>query len=75
VLCAVTSLAFGLVCDRLGSCPHRTGGPVAAEAGYEPEETPEVPELAVRRLGHRPLPIDSPRAEVLAGGSERPGPA
>ena len=71
MFCAVTSLSFGLVYDLLGSCPRRPEDPVDAEAEYEPEQTVEVLEQAVRRLGHRPLRLGSPHAEVLAGGLER----
>src|SRR5262245_11298115 len=55
-------LAIGLVYDLLGSAPE---GPPDADAEYEPIETVEALEGAIRRAGHAPLRIGSPR-ELLA---------
>jgi D-alanine-D-alanine ligase len=73
MFCAVASLCFGLVYDLLGSYPRRPDDPADVDAEYEPEETLEVLEQAVRSLGHRPLRLGSPHAEVLAGGLARLG--
>ncbi len=54
-------LAFGLVYDMPGSYPRRASDPPDAEAEYEPEATVRALEDAVRRLGHRPVRIGSPR--------------
>jgi D-alanine-D-alanine ligase len=56
------SLAIGIVFDLLGSYPRRAGDPADADAEYEPEETVEILERAIRRLGHRPLRIGNPEA-------------
>ena len=54
-------LAFGLVYDMPGSCPRGASDPPDADAEYEPEATVRALEDAVRRLGHRPQHIGSPR--------------
>ncbi len=55
-------LQIGLVFDLLGSAP---AGPPDADAEYEPIETVEALEAAVRRAGHEPVRLGSPR-ELLA---------
>ena len=55
-------LQIGLVYDLLGSAP---AGPPDADAEYEPIETVEALEGAIRHAGHRPVRIGSPR-ELLA---------
>jgi len=55
-------LRIGLVYDLLGSAP---GGPPDADAEYEPIETVEALEGAIRLRGHEPLRLGSPR-ELLA---------
>ena len=54
-------LAFALVYDIPGSYSRGVSDPPDADAEYEPEATVRALEDAVRRLGHRPLPIGSPR--------------
>ena len=54
-------LAFGLVYDMPGSDPRGVSDPPDADAEYEPEATVRALEDAVRRLGHRTVPIGSPR--------------
>ena len=54
--------SIGLVYDLLGSAP---GGPPDADAEYEPIETVEALEGAIRLAGHAPVRIGSPR-ELLA---------
>jgi D-alanine-D-alanine ligase len=56
----MTRLAIGLVFELLGSYPRQPGDPPDIDAEYEPEETIEALEAAIRRLGHRPLRIGSP---------------
>jgi D-alanine-D-alanine ligase len=56
------SLAVGLVYDLLGSLPRLPEDPPDADAEYEPEETLQVLEAALRRLGHRPLRLGNPHA-------------
>src|SRR5262245_30283312 len=58
-------LQIGLVYDLLGSAPP---GPVDADAEYEPIETVEVLEVAVRLAGHEPVRIGSPRGLLSAFG-------
>jgi len=55
------TLRVGLVFDLLGSAPQVHGAPADADAEYEPEQTVEVLEAAVRRLGHHPVRLGSPR--------------
>jgi D-alanine-D-alanine ligase len=55
-------LQIGLVYDLLGSAP---AGPPDADAEYEPIETVEALEAAIRRAGHEPVSLGSPR-ELLA---------
>ena len=55
-------LRIGLVYDLLGSAPD---GPPDADAEYEPIETVEALEGAIRLAGHEPVRIGSPR-ELLA---------
>jgi len=55
-------LRIGLVYDLLGSAP---AGPPDADAEYEPIETVEALEGAIRRAGHEPVRLGSPR-ELLA---------
>lgn len=55
-------LRIGLVYDLLGSAP---AGPPDADAEYEPIETVEALEGAIRLGGHEPVRIGSPR-ELLA---------
>jgi D-alanine-D-alanine ligase len=55
-------LRIGLVYDLLGSAP---AGPPDADAEYEPIETVEALEGAIRLAGHEPVRIGSPR-ELLA---------
>ena len=61
----MSSLAFGLVYDLLGTHPRRHGDPPDVDAEYEPEETVCVLEAAVRELGHRPLRLGNPH-DLLA---------
>jgi hypothetical protein len=68
----VTSLSFGLVYDLLGCYPRQPGAPVDVDAECEPEETVEVLEEAVRRLGPRGFRVPRLRARRLSprrGGS------
>src|SRR5262245_16706542 len=58
-------LQIGLVYDLLGSAP---GGPPDADAEYEPIETVEALEVAIRRLGHEPVRLGSPRELLVAFG-------
>jgi D-alanine-D-alanine ligase len=55
-------LSIGLLYELLGSYPLQPGDPPDADAEYEPEETIEALEAAIRRLGHRPLRIGNPEA-------------
>jgi D-alanine-D-alanine ligase len=55
-------LQIGLVYDLLGSAPE---GPPDADVEYEPIETVEALEAAVRRAGHASVRLGSPR-ELLA---------
>jgi D-alanine-D-alanine ligase len=58
-------LQIGLVYDLLGSAP---GGPPDADAEYEPIETVEALEGAIRLAGHAPVRIGSPRELLGALG-------
>jgi D-alanine-D-alanine ligase len=58
----VSPRSIGLVYDLLGSAP---AGPPDADAEYEPIETVEALEGAIRLAGHVPVRIGSPR-ELLA---------
>jgi hypothetical protein len=58
-------LHIGLVYDLLGSAP---AGPPDADAEYEPIETVEALEGAIRRLGHEPVRLGSPRELLAAFG-------
>ena len=58
----VSPRRIGLVYDLLGSAP---AGPPDADAEYEPIETVEALEGAIRLAGHVPVRIGSPR-ELLA---------
>lgn len=72
--CAVASLSFGLVYDLLESYSRRHDDPDDVDAECEPEETVEVLEQAVQRLGHRPLQLGSPHALLAKlGKGELPG--
>jgi D-alanine-D-alanine ligase len=64
------SLAIGLVYDLLGSRTAHPQDPSDADAEFEPEETIEALEGALRRLGHRPLRLGNPHAllSLLAKG-------
>ena len=67
----MASLVFGLVYDLLGSYPRKPRDPAAVE--FEPEETIEVLERAIRRLGHQPLRIGHPQGLLAQlGKSELP---
>ena len=55
-------LRIGLVYDLLGSAP---AGPADADVEYEPVETVEALEGAIRLAGHEPVRLGSPR-ELLA---------
>lgn len=67
---APMSLVIGLVYDLLGSRPRRPDEPPDADAEYEPEETIEALEGALRRLGHQPRRLGNPHAllSMLAKG-------
>jgi len=66
-------LSIGILYELLGSYPMQPGDPADADAEYEPEETIEVLEAAIRRLGHRPLRIGNPeRLLALLGKGELP---
>ena len=56
---------IGLVYDLLGSAP---GGPPDTDAEYEPVETIEALEAAIRRAGHDAVRIGSPRELLGALG-------
>jgi D-alanine-D-alanine ligase len=58
-------LRIGLVYDLLGSAP---AGPPDADAEYEPIETVEALEGAIRLAGHEPVRIGSPRDLLSALG-------
>jgi D-alanine-D-alanine ligase len=58
-------LQIGLVYDLLGSAP---AGPPDADAEYEPIETVEALEGAIRRAGHVPVRLGSPRELLGALG-------
>jgi len=58
-------LRIGLVYDLLGSAP---AGPPDADAEYEPIETVEALEGAIRRRGHAPVRLGSPRELLSALG-------
>jgi hypothetical protein len=74
MFCAVVSLSFGLVYDLFGTYPRRPDDPADVDAEYEPEETVEVLEQAVRGLGHRPLRLGNPHALLATlGKGELPG--
>ena len=57
----MASLVFGLVYDLLGSYPRKPGDPADVDVEFEPEETIEVLERAICRLGHQPLRIGNPQ--------------
>jgi len=61
-------LRVGLVYDLLGSRARGAGDPPDADAEYEPEETIETLEAALRRLGHQPLRLGNPHALLAALG-------
>jgi D-alanine-D-alanine ligase len=61
-------LRVGLVYDLLGSRARRPGDPPDADAEYEPIETIEGLEAALRRLGHQPLRLGNPHALLAALG-------
>jgi D-alanine-D-alanine ligase len=61
-------LRIGLVYDLLGSAP---AGPPDADAEYEPIETVEALEGAIRRAGHEPVRLGSPRELLFAFGRGR----
>jgi D-alanine-D-alanine ligase len=58
-------LRVGLVYDLLGSAP---AGPPDADVEYEPVETVEALEGAIRLAGHEPVRIGSPRELLGALG-------
>lgn len=58
-------LRIGLVFDLLGSMPGASGGPPDADAEFEPPETVEALEAAVRDLGAEPIRLGNAR-ELLA---------
>jgi D-alanine-D-alanine ligase len=62
---AASRLRIGLVYDLLGSAP---AGPPDADAEYEPIETVEALEGAIRLTGHSPVRIGSPRELLVALG-------
>ena len=67
----MASPVFRLVSDLLGSYPRKPRDP--AEVELEPEETIEVLERAIRRLGHQPLRIGHPQGLLAQlGKSELP---
>jgi D-alanine-D-alanine ligase len=55
-------LRIGLVYELLGSLPPRPGRPPDADAEYEPEETVECLEAALRELGHEVVRVGGPRS-------------
>lgn len=57
-------LEVGIVYDLLGTAPGGPGAPPDADVEYEPPETLEALESAIRAAGHRPLRIGKP-AELL----------
>jgi D-alanine-D-alanine ligase len=61
-------LRVGLVYDLLGTYPRRPGDPPDVDAEYEPEETVQGLEAALRRLGHEPVRLGSPHALLAAIG-------
>ncbi|HXV36096.1 MAG TPA: D-alanine--D-alanine ligase [Myxococcota bacterium] len=65
----MTRLAIGLVFELLGSYPRQPGDPPDIDAEYEPEETIQALEAAIRRLGHRPLRIGGPEDLLAQLGS------
>lgn len=63
-------MRIGLVYDVFEDYPWQDGDPPDADAEYEPEETVEVLERAVRRLGHTPVRVGTAyelRAQLDAG--------
>jgi D-alanine-D-alanine ligase len=58
-------LRIGLVYDLLGSAP---AGPPDADVEYEPVETVEALEGAIRLAGHEPVRLGSPRELLVALG-------
>ena len=58
---------IGIVYDLHGAYPWRPGDPADADAEYEPEETVAVIEAALRRLGHTPVRLGTPR-DLLRDG-------
>jgi D-alanine-D-alanine ligase len=68
------SLKIGLVYELLGSYARRPGDPPDVDAEYEPEETIEALEAAVRFEGHEPVRLGAPQALLAAlGKGELPG--
>jgi len=61
-------LRIGLVFELRGSAPSAAGHPPDGDAEYEPEETIALLEEALRRLGHRPLRLGTPRELWSAAG-------
>jgi D-alanine-D-alanine ligase len=61
-------LRVGIVYDLLGSRAHAAGDPPDADAEYEPIETIEGLEAALRRLGHQPLRLGNPHDLLAALG-------
>jgi D-alanine-D-alanine ligase len=55
-------LRIGLVYDLLGTYPDGAGAASDADVEYEPEETLQALEAAIRRLGHRPVRLGNPHA-------------
>jgi len=64
----MSPLAIGIVYELLGSYPMQPGDPPDADAEYEPEETIEVLEAAIERLGHRPVRLGDPEALLAQMG-------
>jgi D-alanine-D-alanine ligase len=66
-------LAIGLVYDLLGTHPHTPDGPPDVDVEYEPEQTVDALEAAVRALGHTPVRLGAPH-ELLSriGRAELP---
>jgi D-alanine-D-alanine ligase len=61
----MSPLRVGLVFELSGARPAAAGAPPDADAEYEPEETLEALEAALRALGHEPLRLGGPR-DLLA---------
>ncbi|MBO6574174.1 MAG: hypothetical protein JJ896_02060 [Rhodothermales bacterium] len=60
-------MTVGIVFDLHSAWPWRPGDPPDADAEYEPEETVEAIEEALRALGHQPLRLGTPR-DLLRDG-------